>query len=140
MGKYSLDLIYLQSPAIQVKHQDSDLPTMVIGIKSIMGIYSLDLIYLQSPAIQVELQGADLPLYGYSVFMIWLHNKKFVFLPVRQSKPAIMDPISVQCYSVRAVKVKFNSDLRGQGFLAMGTGGNGTTQFKVTIIPISREK
>ncbi|OAD73167.1 hypothetical protein PHYBLDRAFT_145573 [Phycomyces blakesleeanus NRRL 1555(-)] len=52
---------------------------------------------------------------GYSVFTIRLHNEKFVFLPVRQSKPAIMDPISVQCYSVLAVKgneqepVKFNA-------------------------------
>ncbi|OAD77135.1 hypothetical protein PHYBLDRAFT_142648 [Phycomyces blakesleeanus NRRL 1555(-)] len=41
---------------------------------------------------------------GYSVFTIRLHNEKIVFLPVRQSKPAIMDPISVQCYSVLAVK------------------------------------
>ncbi|OAD75742.1 hypothetical protein PHYBLDRAFT_186475 [Phycomyces blakesleeanus NRRL 1555(-)] len=85
------DLIYLQSPAIRIKHQDSNLPAM-----------GIDLIYLQSPAIQspaiqVELQGAYLPLYGYrpnskdqnsnlgySVFTIWLHNENFVFLPVRQ--------------------------------------------------------
>ncbi|KAL0077129.1 hypothetical protein F4703DRAFT_1919716 [Phycomyces blakesleeanus] len=53
MGIYSLDLIYLQSPAIQVKHQDSDLPAMVI-----------DLIYLQSPAIQVKHQDSDLPAMG----------------------------------------------------------------------------
>ncbi|KAL0072984.1 hypothetical protein F4703DRAFT_1937457 [Phycomyces blakesleeanus] len=41
---------------------------------------------------------------GYSVFTIRLHNENFVFLPVRQFKPAIMDPISVQFYSVLAVK------------------------------------
>ncbi|KAL0087202.1 hypothetical protein F4703DRAFT_1793406 [Phycomyces blakesleeanus] len=48
-----IDLIYLQSPAIQIKHQDSDLPAMVI-----------DLIYLQSPAIQVKHQDSHLPAMG----------------------------------------------------------------------------
>ncbi|KAL0089122.1 hypothetical protein F4703DRAFT_1450293 [Phycomyces blakesleeanus] len=38
----------------------------------------------------------------------------FVSLLASQSKPAIMDPISVQCYSVLAVKVKFNT--QGSGF------------------------
>ncbi|KAL0073296.1 hypothetical protein F4703DRAFT_1936981 [Phycomyces blakesleeanus] len=98
---YDLPAMY---PAIQVKHQVSDLPAM-------------------SPAIQVELQGADLPLYGYSVesIKIMLHGSGFkVYMTIvftlqakqqesklkfgLQSKPAIMDPISVQCYSVLAVK------------------------------------
>ncbi|OAD65141.1 hypothetical protein PHYBLDRAFT_189629 [Phycomyces blakesleeanus NRRL 1555(-)] len=38
----------------------------------------------------------------------------FISLLASQSKPAIMDPISVQCYSVLAVKVKFNT--QGSGF------------------------
>ncbi|KAL0077597.1 hypothetical protein F4703DRAFT_1797374 [Phycomyces blakesleeanus] len=175
MGIYSLDLIYLQSPAIQIKHQDSDLPAMVI-----------DLIYLQSPAIQVKHQDSHLPAmgivlnpprscftdpdsvrgyrpnskdqnsnlgyssnikdlisnqgYGYTLFSLSLHaffriglvclrsgytmknlfsfqcdryihlvwplvTVGFISILASQSKPAIMDPISVQRYSVLAVKV-----------------------------------
>ncbi|KAL0072855.1 hypothetical protein F4703DRAFT_1937642 [Phycomyces blakesleeanus] len=60
-----------------------------------------DQIYIHYGRPNIKDQNSNL---GYSVFMIRLHNEKFVFLPVRQSKPAIMDPISVQCYSVLAVK------------------------------------
>ncbi|KAL0077298.1 hypothetical protein F4703DRAFT_1797892 [Phycomyces blakesleeanus] len=149
-------LIYLQSPAIRIKHQDSDLPAM-----------GIDLIYLQSPAIQVKHQDSDLPamgivlnpprscftdsdsVRGYRTMIkntpimegqtasiktqIWatvclrsgytmknlfsfqcdryihlvrpLVTVGFISLLASQSKPAIMDPISVQCYSVLAVKV-----------------------------------
>ncbi|KAL0085719.1 hypothetical protein F4703DRAFT_1928090 [Phycomyces blakesleeanus] len=57
---------------------------------------------------------------GYSVFTIRLHNENLFSFQCDSSKPAIMDPISVQCYSVLAVKgneqepVKFNA--QGSGF------------------------
>ncbi|OAD77134.1 hypothetical protein PHYBLDRAFT_142647 [Phycomyces blakesleeanus NRRL 1555(-)] len=61
MGIYSLDLIYLQSPAIQVKHQDSDLPAM-------------------SPAIQVKHQDSDLPAMGTGITKIDEQSHSVLFI------------------------------------------------------------
>ncbi|KAL0093274.1 hypothetical protein F4703DRAFT_1962664 [Phycomyces blakesleeanus] len=74
--------------------------------------------------LKFKYQGSDFKK-GYSFITIWLHNEKFgsfqcdryihlvrplvtvgfISLLASQFKPAIMDPISVQCYSVLAVKV-----------------------------------
>ncbi|OAD75191.1 hypothetical protein PHYBLDRAFT_186315 [Phycomyces blakesleeanus NRRL 1555(-)] len=145
------DLIYLQSPAIQVKHQDSDLPAMGIVLNpprscfmdpdSVRGYrpnskdQNSNLGYSSNIKDLISNQG-----YGYTLFSLSLHAffriglvclrsgytmKKlfsfqcdryihlvrplvtvgFISLLASQSKPAIMDPISVQCYSVLAVKV-----------------------------------
>ncbi|OAD75202.1 hypothetical protein PHYBLDRAFT_72034 [Phycomyces blakesleeanus NRRL 1555(-)] len=145
------DLIYLQSPAIQVKHQDSHHPAMGIVLNpprscftdpdSVRGYrpnskdQNSNLGYSSNIKDLISNQG-----YGYTLFSLSLHAffriglvclrsgytmKKlfsfqcdryihlvrplvtvgFISLLASQSKPAIMDPISVQCYSVLAVKV-----------------------------------
>ncbi|KAL0073648.1 hypothetical protein F4703DRAFT_1799390 [Phycomyces blakesleeanus] len=154
------DLIYLQSPAIQVKHQGSDLPAMGIVLSpprscftdpdSVCGYrpnskdQNSNLGYSSNIKDLISNQG-----YGYTLFSLSLHaffriglvclrsgytiknlfsfqsdryihlvrplvTVDFISLLASQSKPAIMDPISVQCYSVLAVKVKFNT--QGSGF------------------------
>ncbi|KAL0089041.1 hypothetical protein F4703DRAFT_1791336 [Phycomyces blakesleeanus] len=151
MPIYSLAVIYLQSPAIQAKHQGSDLPAMVIVLNpprscftdsdSVRGYrpnskdQNSNLGYSSNIKDLISNQG-----YGYTLFSLSLHaffriglvllrsgytmkilvsfqcdryihlvrplvTVGFVSLLASQSKPAIMDPISVQCYSVLAVKV-----------------------------------
>ncbi|OAD65202.1 hypothetical protein PHYBLDRAFT_189600 [Phycomyces blakesleeanus NRRL 1555(-)] len=126
------DLIYLQSPAIQVKHQDSDLPAMGIVLNpprscftdpdSVRGYrpnskdqnsnlgYSLNIKDLISNQVCLRSGYTMKNLFSFQCDR-YIHLVRplvtvgFISLLASQSKPAIMDPISVQCYSVLAVKV-----------------------------------
>ncbi|OAD66480.1 hypothetical protein PHYBLDRAFT_74154, partial [Phycomyces blakesleeanus NRRL 1555(-)] len=122
MGIYSLDLIYLQSPAIQVKHQDSDLPAM-----------GIDLIYLQSPAIQVKHQDSDLPAMG--IVLVSGHpgqasrfksrstdsgrgpRFQYLFHPGQASKPTSKSTVSVSIPS----RVSFKVQVKVSGFRSRST-------------------
>ncbi|KAL0078354.1 hypothetical protein F4703DRAFT_1933453 [Phycomyces blakesleeanus] len=94
----------LPAMAIQVKHQDSDLPAMGIGITKIDEQSHSALFISSVESTKIMLHGSGFKVYMTIVFTLQAKQQGSKLKFGLQFKPAIMDPISVQCYSVLAVK------------------------------------